>query len=177
MPGKHAQSLIIATLTVMLAALSASAAPEDGAGSRVEIEARNLPATFPVYVVPYMAADESIGTVISIANLGDTPCLTVVDWKIGHGTFTCTTALNLAGGAPVGDVQDHCVRRTTGLPVGCNAWCADNIRIEGGAIVRAQQSCRGKIAVDARLYYFNGGVVAGVADLKVIKLPNGSKGE
>ena len=38
--------------------------------------------------------------------------------------------------------------------------------------------CRGTIAVDARVYYFTAeGEVSGVADLKIIKLPSGNKGE
>jgi hypothetical protein len=62
--------------------------------------------------------------------------------------------------------------------VGCNATCGPDFRLEGAAIVRAEASCKAKLAVDARVYYFVlGESVTGVADLKVIKLPMGNKGE
>lgn len=177
---KLAQSLAFATFALVLAAFPASAADtglEPGfAGASAE-----YPATTPVYVVPFMAGDYYQDTVITIANLDQRECDTVVEWKIGHGTFTCPTRLRLAGGSPVGDALTHCFRRTTGLPVSCATWCdLPNPRLEGAAIIRTSAACRNKIAVDARHYTFaydESGVVTGVTELKVVKLPGGNKGD
>jgi hypothetical protein len=182
MPRTHARSLVMAALTAMLLTLPAAAqdaGPQvDGTTPTTAAVAPPVP-TFPVYVVPYMRGGDSSATVVSITNLGDTSCATSVDWKVGVGGVACRTFLTHGGGSPVGDALDHCTNPNV---VGCNATCPQpaplGLRVEGAAIVGAQASCRTRIAVDARIYYFtSSGEVAGVADLKVIKLPAANKGE
>jgi hypothetical protein len=176
----HVRSMLMAAaLIAMLVPLHASAGQDDGTPVNVTAGIVLPPATFPVYLVPYMRAGDSAATVVSITNLGDTPCTTSVDWKTGVGGVACSTFLTHAGGSPVGDTLDHC---TNPNAVGCNATCAQpapfGFRAEGAAIVRAELHCRTRIAVDARLYYSTStGEVAGLADLKVIKLPGANKGE
>ena len=160
MPRTHTTALAITALITMLLPLAARAADIDGThADRSELAvaiAVPPPPTYPVYLVPYMRGGDLSATVVSV-----------------------TTFLRLASGFPVGDTLDHCTNPNV---VGCNATCPQpdpwGFRAEGAAIVGAEAHCRGTIAVDARVYYFTAeGEVSGVADLKIVKLPSGNKGE
>ena len=175
-------SLLIAAFTSLLLTVPASAMQEDGTDeSRTASSAVIFlpPPTYPVYVVPYMRGGDGASTVVTVTNVGTTACTTAVDWKVGVGGVACTTYLTVNGGAPIGDALDHCTNPTV---VGCNATCPQpgpfGFRVEGAAVVRAEAHCRGTVAVDARVYYFDGEFqVQGVADLKLVKFPGGNKGD
>jgi len=182
MSGTRTFSLAIAAFSILLLTLPASAAQEDGTeDSRAPSPAAIFlpPPTFPVYVVPYIRAGDGAATVVTVTNVGKDACTTAVDWKVGVGGVACTTYLTIQGGVPIGDALDHCTNPTV---VGCNATCFQpapfGFRVEGAAVVRTEAHCRGTVAVDARVYYFDTDFqVLGVADLKLVKLPAGNKGE
>ena len=182
MPKTHTTALAITALITMLLPLAARAADIDGAHddrSALAAIAVPPPTTYPVFLVPYMRGGDLSATVVSVTNVGNAACTTSVDWKVGVGGVACRTFLRLASGSPVGDTLDHCTNPNV---VGCNATCPQpdpwGFRAEGAAIVGAEAHCRGTIAVDARVYYFTAeGEVSGVADLKIVKLPSGNKGE
>ena len=183
MPRTRTTALAIVASITMLLPLAARAADIDGVhDDRSELAvaiAVPPPTTYPVYLVPYMRGGDLSATVVSVTNVGNAACTTSVDWKVGVGGVACRTFLRLASGSPVGDTLDHCTNPNV---VGCNATCPQpdpwGFRAEGAAIVGAEAHCRGTIAVDARVYYFTAeGEVSGVADLKIIKLPSGNKGE
>src|SRR5262245_46898526 len=175
-------SFAIAAVTILLLTLPASAAQEDGTeDGRTQPSAVIVfpPPTYPVYVVPYMRGGDGSATVVTVTNVGTATCTTAVDWKVGVGGVACTTYLTVHGGVPIGDALDHCTNPNV---VGCNATCAQpgpfGFRVEGAAVVRTEAHCRGTVAVDARIYYFDTEFqVSGVADLKLVKLPLGNKGE
>ena len=182
MPRIQTPSLAIAALTVLLLTLPVSAAQVDGTeDGRTQAAAAIVvpPPTYPVYVVPYIRAGDGAATVVTVTNVGTAACTTAVDWKIGVGGVACTTYLTVHGGVPIGDALDHCTNPNV---VGCNATCFQpepfGFRVEGAAVVKMEAHCRGTIAVDARVYYFNSeGEVSAAADLKLVKLPAGNKGE
>jgi hypothetical protein len=179
----RALSLAIAAFSALSLALPASAAQDDGTEDSRMMQSAAIfvppPPTYPVYVVPYIRAGDGASTVVTVTNVGATACTTAVDWKVGVGGVACTTYLTVNGGAPIGDALDHCTNPTV---VGCNATCPQpgpfGFRVEGAAVVRTEAHCRNTVAVDARVYYFDGDFqVQGVADLKLVKLPAGNKGE
>src|SRR5262249_38053543 len=179
-----AKALAIAALATLGLSLPASA--DDAATAQAQappaaaVEEGSL--TTPVFLVPYWRSEPGISTVVSITNLGTTPCLTTVDWRNGlNGEVQCRTSLTIAGGTPVGSALEHCTRGTFVL---CDSTCDQSgvfgFRGEGNAVVGTESRCKNKIAVDARAYYERSTEfedITAVADLKVIRLPSGNKGD
>jgi len=178
----HAPSLVILMFTILLLTHPAWAVQDDGTEDTRTLSSGAVfvpPTTYPVYVVPYIRAGDGAATVVTVTNVGTAACTTAVDWKVGVGGVACTTYLTVQGGVPIGDALDHCTNPNV---VGCNATCFQpgpfGFRVEGAGVVRTEAHCRGTIAVDARVYYFDSAFqVMGVADLKLVKLPAGNKGE
>jgi len=181
--------LVALGLTVALAGVTpdvARAQVADDVNGHGGVAAALAPGHVAVFLVPYLkshsgTADPS-ATVISISNVGGaTACPTSVDWKIGFGGTSCTTTLTLNGGLPVGDTGEHCSRGVPGDVASCNATCAPALGfIEGKAVIGTTPACVNRIAVDARLYHLgaNGDVPTNaIADLKVVRLPLGNKGD
>ena len=123
-------------------------------------------------------------TVVSITNIRtEANCPVSVDWRFGIDGVACTTTSTLDGGNVasdfIGTTHDHCTRSLPEAIVLCNAVCSPPLNFyEGKAVVRTTRTCVNRIAVDARLYYTTGledSGVAGIADLKVIRLRSGSE--
>jgi len=179
-----ATALAVAALATLGLSLPASAgdAATSPAQAPPAAAAEEGSLTTPVFLVPYWRSEPGISTVVSITNLGTTPCLTTVDWRNGiDGAVRCRTSLTIGGGTPVGDALDHCTRDTFVL---CDSECDQSgvfgFRGEGNAVIGTESRCKNKIAVDARAYYETSTEfqdITAVADLKVIRLPSGNKGD
>jgi hypothetical protein len=175
-----AKALVIAALATLVPSLPASAGDAAQVAPAAAGEEGSL--TTPVFLLPYWRSEPGISTVVSITNLGTSPCLTTVDWINGfNGTVQCRTSLTVGGGTPVGNELDHCTRGTFVL---CDSTCDQTgvfgFRGEGNAVIGTEPRCKGKIAVDARAYYQDSTEfqdVSAVADLRIIKLPSGNKGD
>jgi len=75
---------------------------------------------------------------------------------------------------------EHCSRAVPSDVASCNTTCfPELLGSEGKAVIATTSGCVNRIAVDARLYQLgaNDGPTNAVADLKVIRLPLGNKGE
>ena len=115
-PATCAKPLIMAALATLLPSVPASAggdaAPQQLASPAAAVAEGSL--TNPIFVVPYWRSEPGISTVISISNLGTTPCLTTVDWFQGNtNELRCRTSLTVGGGTPVGQALEHRTRSTT----------------------------------------------------------------
>jgi len=184
---KSGSLLAILGLTLAIAAgpQVARAQEADDSHGSARIGSALAPGHVAVFLVPYLkshagTADPS-ATIISVSNVGGvTACPTSVDWKIGFGGTSCTTTLNLAGGLPVGDTGEHCSRNVPGDVATCNSTCVGGLNfIEGKAVIGTTPACVNRIAVDARLYHLGPNDVPtnAIADLKVVRLPLGNKGD
>ena len=142
-----------------------------------------------VFLVSFAASDTTSepetnqqATVVSLTNIGGkTSCPVSVDWWFGRdATLACTTTSTLDAGTTasdfVGTSHDHCTRDLPEAIVLCNAVCDPPLDFyEGKAVVRTTRECVKRIAIDARLYHTTGGEdseVAGIADVKVVRLPS-----
>lgn len=169
-------------LTTLLSSLPASAGGDVTPRASPAAAVTEGSQTAPVFVVPYWRSEPGISTVVSITNLGTTPCLTTVDRMNGtSGAIQCRTSLTIGGGTPVGQALDHCTRGTFVL---CDSTCDQSgvfgFRGEGNAVIGTEPRCKNKIAVDARTYYQDSTEfedVSAVAALRVVKLPAGNKGD
>lgn len=181
MPLTHAQTLTMAAVAMVLLTVSISGAQEDGTQKngtpRTEAAAsEGGPVTVPAYLVGFTEADPDRATAVRITNLGTAPCATTVDWNRPSGVAQCRTFVTL----PAGQTLDHCSNPSAGFL--CSSTCPQpapfGFRLSGTAIVEAESQCKNKIAVDAKVFYFNSNFdVVGVADSKVFKLPGANKGD
>jgi hypothetical protein len=147
----------------------------------------------PVFLVSFVGSDTTSApkvnqqaTVVSITQVGETQsCPVSVDWRFGLDSVACTTTSTLAGGNAasdfVGTTHDFCTRDLPVAIVRCNVVCHPPLDFfEGKAVISTTPPCVDRIAIDARLYHTTGEndrQVAGIADLKVIRLFVGNNGD
>ena len=180
----QSKSATVAALTMVFLSVTGAAADTQRDGS---INAETDPKTQPLiptgqvarYVVTNMVSEPNkAATVVSITNNGPAACNVSVDWSLGSGSVVCTT--NFAS-LPAGQTKNFCSRNPGSNFVTCGVTCSPALNFhEGRAQVASTNNANcAKIAVDARIFFFNGSdtTLGGAYGPKIVKKGLGNSGD
>lgn len=134
------------------------------------------------YLVTYLKSRTDAprsATVVTVTNQADRSCEVKIDWFTAFipETPTCSTIAVLDAGLS----HDFCSRDLLTNITTCNSVCDPELAfIEGKAIVSSSESCK-RIGVESRVYYTAGETsdtgVAAVSNPKIVRLPEGNRGD